>query len=102
MTPLVSRVTPLNDFVIEMQTSDIFVLLDNLQVLRDFRHVNPDGDEEAKEICYQLYTRLQHLNVRWALFQNSLLLNVAACYQKLREYIKSIETCNKASSLGSP
>jgi hypothetical protein len=40
----------LNDFVIEMQTSDIFVLLDNLQVLRDFRHVNPDGDEEAKEL----------------------------------------------------
>jgi len=24
--------------------------LDNLQVLRDFRHVNPDGDEEAKEL----------------------------------------------------
>lgn len=40
----------MNDFVIEMQTSDIFVLLDNLQVLRDFRHVNPDGDEEAKEL----------------------------------------------------
>lgn len=27
-----------------------FLLLDNLQVLRDFRHVNPDGDEEAKEL----------------------------------------------------
>ncbi|KAG0618714.1 hypothetical protein M758_4G087100 [Ceratodon purpureus] len=50
------------------------------KVLRDFRHVNPDGDEEAKE--------LQDTN-------NSLLLNVAACYQKLREYLKSIETCNK-------
>ena len=27
-----------------------FLLLGNLQVLRDFRHVNPDGDEEAKEL----------------------------------------------------
>ena len=26
------------------------LLLDILQVLRDFRHVNPDGDEEAKEL----------------------------------------------------
>lgn len=50
------------------------------KVLRDFKHVNPDGDEEAKE--------LQDTN-------NSLLLNVAACYQRLHEYIKSIETCNK-------
>jgi hypothetical protein len=28
-------------------------------------------------------------------WQNSLLLNVAACYQRLNEYVKSIETCNK-------
>ncbi|XP_024390652.1 peptidyl-prolyl cis-trans isomerase PASTICCINO1 isoform X1 [Physcomitrium patens] len=50
------------------------------KVLRDFRHVNPGSDEEAKE--------LQDTN-------NALQLNVAACYHKLHEYIKCIETCNK-------
>ncbi|CAM6034964.1 unnamed protein product [Sphagnum compactum] len=50
------------------------------KVLRDFKHVNPHGDEEAQE--------LQTTN-------NTFLLNVAACYHKLGEYVKSIETCNK-------
>jgi len=105
--------------------------VNNLQVLRDFRHVNPDGDDESKELqdtnvsivhlevfiflslenyrleSFERFTRLLHddchmlqLNLSWALFQNSLLLNVAACYQRLHEYIKSIETCNKVISFG--
>ncbi|CAN6471532.1 unnamed protein product [Victoria cruziana] len=49
-------------------------------VLREFNHVNPQDDEEGKI----------YLN-----FRNSLHLNVAACYQKLGECRKSIETCNK-------
>ncbi|XP_031485513.1 peptidyl-prolyl cis-trans isomerase PASTICCINO1 isoform X1 [Nymphaea colorata] len=50
------------------------------QVLREFNHVNPQDDEEGKI----------YLN-----FRNSLHLNVAACYQKLGDCRKSIETCNK-------
>ncbi|KAJ0979581.1 hypothetical protein J5N97_015055 [Dioscorea zingiberensis] len=50
------------------------------KVLREYNHVNPQDDEEGKVF----------LNSR-----NSLHLNVAACYQKMGEYRKSIETCNK-------
>ncbi|XP_039136399.1 peptidyl-prolyl cis-trans isomerase PASTICCINO1 [Dioscorea cayenensis subsp. rotundata] len=50
------------------------------KVLREYNHVNPQDDEEGKVF----------LNSR-----NSLHLNVAVCYQKLGEYRKSIETCNK-------
>ncbi|KAJ6842129.1 peptidyl-prolyl cis-trans isomerase PASTICCINO1 [Iris pallida] len=49
-------------------------------VLREYNHVNPQDDEEGKIF----------LNSR-----NSLHLNVAACLQKMGEYRKSIETCNK-------
>ncbi|XP_020526603.1 peptidyl-prolyl cis-trans isomerase PASTICCINO1 isoform X2 [Amborella trichopoda] len=50
------------------------------KVLREFNHVNPQDDEEGKIF---VSTR------------NSLHLNVAACLQKMGEYRKSIETCNK-------
>lgn len=50
------------------------------KVLRDFNHVNPQDDEEGKEF----------LNTR-----NMLHLNVAACYLKMGECRKSIETCDK-------
>ncbi|KAG0466466.1 hypothetical protein HPP92_018046 [Vanilla planifolia] len=50
------------------------------KVLREYNHVNPQDDEEGKTF----------LNSR-----NTLHLNVAACYQKMGEYRKSIETCNK-------
>ncbi|XP_074310892.1 peptidyl-prolyl cis-trans isomerase PASTICCINO1 [Silene latifolia] len=50
------------------------------KVLRDFNHVNPQDDEEGKEF----------LNSR-----NALHLNVAACYLKMGECRKSIETCDK-------
>ncbi|KAJ6778238.1 PEPTIDYL-PROLYL CIS-TRANS ISOMERASE [Salix koriyanagi] len=50
------------------------------KVLREFNHVNPQDDEEGKVF----------LNTR-----NLLNLNVAACYLKLGECRKSIETCNK-------
>ncbi|XP_020592878.1 peptidyl-prolyl cis-trans isomerase PASTICCINO1 [Phalaenopsis equestris] len=50
------------------------------KVLREYNHVNPQDDEEGKIF----------LNSR-----NALHLNVAACYQKMGEYRKSIETCNK-------
>lgn len=50
------------------------------KVLRDFNHVNPQDDEEGKEF----------LNTR-----NMLQLNVAACYLKMGECRKSIETCDK-------
>ncbi|KAJ1411238.1 Tetratricopeptide-like helical domain superfamily [Sesbania bispinosa] len=50
------------------------------KVLREFNHVNPQDDEEGKVF---VDTR------------NLLHLNVAACYLKLGECKKSIETCNK-------
>ncbi|KAJ7961336.1 Peptidylprolyl isomerase [Quillaja saponaria] len=50
------------------------------KVLREFNHVNPQDDDEGKVF---LDTR------------NLLHLNVAACYLKLGECRKSIETCNK-------
>ncbi|KAM0026468.1 putative peptidylprolyl isomerase [Helianthus debilis subsp. tardiflorus] len=50
------------------------------KVLREFNHVNPQDDEEGKEFA----------NTR-----NLLNLNVAACYLKLGDCRKSIETCNK-------
>lgn len=50
------------------------------KILRDFNHVNPQDDEEGKTFIQTRYL----LN-----------LNVAACYQKLGEHIKSIESCNK-------
>lgn len=50
------------------------------KVLREFNHVNPQDDEEGKEFA----------NTR-----NLLNLNVAACYLKMGECRKSIETCNK-------
>ncbi|XP_078427970.1 FKBP-type peptidyl-prolyl cis-trans isomerase family protein [Wolffia australiana] len=56
------------------------------KVLREYNHVNPQDDEEGKIF----------LNSR-----NSLHLNVAACYQKMGELRKSIDTCNKVLE-GSP
>ncbi|KAF5750891.1 peptidyl-prolyl cis-trans isomerase PASTICCINO1 [Tripterygium wilfordii] len=50
------------------------------KVLREFNHVNPQDDEEGKVFA----------NTR-----NLLNLNVAACYLKMGECRKSIETCNK-------
>ncbi|KVI12111.1 Peptidyl-prolyl cis-trans isomerase, FKBP-type [Cynara cardunculus var. scolymus] len=50
------------------------------KVLREFNHVNPQDDEEGKEFG----------NTR-----NLLNLNVAACYLKMGDCRKSIETCNK-------
>eukprot|EP00249_Psilotum_nudum_P006071 c19439_g1_i3 orf=498-2318(+) len=51
------------------------------KVLRDFNHVNPQDDEEGKT---------------FAQARSQLHLNVAACFQKMGECIKSIESCNKA------
>ncbi|KAJ3691018.1 hypothetical protein LUZ61_020182 [Rhynchospora tenuis] len=50
------------------------------KVLREYNHVNPPDDEAGKIF----------VNSR-----NLLHLNVAACYQKLGECRKSIESCNK-------
>ncbi|AES88468.2 putative peptidylprolyl isomerase [Medicago truncatula] len=50
------------------------------KVLREFNHVNPQDDEEGK-----IFSDTRNL----------LHLNVAACYLKLGECRKSIETCNK-------
>ncbi|KAL1370973.1 hypothetical protein HN51_001192 [Arachis hypogaea] len=50
------------------------------KVLREFNHVNPQDDEEGKI---------------FADTRNLLHLNVAACYLKVGECRKSIETCNK-------
>ncbi|KAJ9548035.1 hypothetical protein OSB04_020578 [Centaurea solstitialis] len=50
------------------------------KVLREFNHVNPQDDEEGKEFG----------NTR-----SLLNLNVAACYLKMGDFRKSIETCNK-------
>lgn len=50
------------------------------KLLREFNHVNPQDDEEGKEF----------LNTR-----NMLHLNVAACYLRMGECRKSIETCEK-------
>ncbi|KAI3782585.1 hypothetical protein L2E82_12636 [Cichorium intybus] len=50
------------------------------KVLREFNHVNPQDDEEGKEFA----------NTR-----SLLNLNVAACYLKMGDCRKSIETCNK-------
>ncbi|XP_042460200.1 peptidyl-prolyl cis-trans isomerase PASTICCINO1-like [Zingiber officinale] len=55
------------------------------KVLREYNHVNPQDDEEGKIF----------LNSR-----NTLQLNVAACYQKMDEHRKSIETCNKVLDAG--
>ncbi|KAL2250460.1 UNVERIFIED_CONTAM: Peptidyl-prolyl cis-trans isomerase PASTICCINO1 [Sesamum indicum] len=49
-------------------------------VLREFNHVNPQNDEEGKEFSDT---------------RNLLHLNVAACLQKMGEFKKSIEACNK-------
>ncbi|KAG9138639.1 hypothetical protein Leryth_020479 [Lithospermum erythrorhizon] len=50
------------------------------KVLREFNHVNPQDDDEGKEFSET---------------RNLLHLNVAACFLKMGEYRKSIETCNK-------
>ncbi|KAI3772629.1 hypothetical protein L6452_03819 [Arctium lappa] len=50
------------------------------KILREFNHVNPQDDEEGKEFG----------NTR-----SLLNLNVAACYLKMGDCRKSIETCNK-------
>ncbi|XP_050382994.1 peptidyl-prolyl cis-trans isomerase PASTICCINO1 [Argentina anserina] len=50
------------------------------KVLREFNHVNPQDDDEGKTFS----------NTR-----NLLNLNVAACYTKMGECRKAIETCNK-------
>ncbi|KAF3449037.1 hypothetical protein FNV43_RR09761 [Rhamnella rubrinervis] len=50
------------------------------KVLREFNHVNPQDDEEGKVFSDT---------------RNLLYLNVAACYLKMGECRKSIETCNK-------
>ncbi|EPS70548.1 hypothetical protein M569_04209 [Genlisea aurea] len=49
-------------------------------VLREFNHVNPQDDEEGKEFSDM---------------RNLVNLNVAACWLKMGEFRKSIETCNK-------
>ncbi|KAF8728781.1 hypothetical protein HU200_018059 [Digitaria exilis] len=50
------------------------------KVLREYNHVHPHDDEEGKIFANS---------------RSSLHLNVAFCYQKIGEYRKSIETCNK-------
>ncbi|BAT96328.1 Peptidyl-prolyl cis-trans isomerase [Vigna angularis] len=50
------------------------------KLLREFNHINPQDDEEGK-----IFTDTRNL----------LHLNVAACYLKLGECKKCIETCNK-------
>ncbi|GLJ21531.1 hypothetical protein SUGI_0398520 [Cryptomeria japonica] len=50
------------------------------KVLKDFNHVNPQDNDEGKIF---VQTR------------SSLHLNVAACYQKIGEYKKALESCNK-------
>lgn len=50
------------------------------KVLKDFNHVNPQDDDEGKI---------------FAQTRSSLHLNVAACYQKIGEYKRSLESCNK-------
>uniref|UniRef100_A0A0D9VUC3 peptidylprolyl isomerase n=1 Tax=Leersia perrieri TaxID=77586 RepID=A0A0D9VUC3_9ORYZ len=50
------------------------------KVLREYNHVHPQDDDEGKIFANS---------------RNSLHLNVAACYQKMGEYRKSIDTCNK-------
>uniref|UniRef100_A0ACD5XG21 Uncharacterized protein n=1 Tax=Avena sativa TaxID=4498 RepID=A0ACD5XG21_AVESA len=50
------------------------------KLLREYNHVHPQDDEEGKVFANS---------------RNSLHLNVAACYQKIGEYRKSIEACNK-------
>ncbi|PWA91745.1 FKBP-type peptidyl-prolyl cis-trans isomerase family protein [Artemisia annua] len=50
------------------------------KILREFNHVNPQDDEEGKE---------------FASTRSLLNLNVAACYLKMGDCRKSIETCNK-------
>ncbi|CAN6282877.1 unnamed protein product [Urochloa humidicola] len=50
------------------------------KVLREYNHVHPHDDEEGKIFANS---------------RSSLQLNVAFCYQKIGEYRKSIETCNK-------
>lgn len=86
-------------------------------MLREFNHVNPQDDEEGKvfvntrvSVCFTIALMLKLI---WPIFSNyinlfdidSLLifgclknllhLNVAACYLKMGECRKSIETCNK-------
>ncbi|VAH17017.1 unnamed protein product [Triticum turgidum subsp. durum] len=51
-----------------------------MQLLREYNHVHPQDDEEGKIFANS---------------RSSLHLNVAACYQKMGEYRKSIEACNK-------
>ncbi|MCO5576182.1 hypothetical protein L7F22_029990 [Adiantum nelumboides] len=51
-----------------------------LQILREFNHVNPQDEEETNTFLQSRY--LLHLNV-------------AACYQKLGDHVKAIESCNK-------
>ncbi|KAF0911958.1 hypothetical protein E2562_012770 [Oryza meyeriana var. granulata] len=50
------------------------------KVLREYNHVHPQDDDEGKIFANS---------------RSSLQLNVAACYQKMGEYRKSIDTCNK-------
>ncbi|KAI5078705.1 hypothetical protein GOP47_0006376 [Adiantum capillus-veneris] len=50
------------------------------KVLREFNHVNPQDEEETDTFLQSRY--LLHLNV-------------AACYQKLGDHVKAIESCNK-------
>ncbi|XP_027179995.1 peptidyl-prolyl cis-trans isomerase PASTICCINO1 isoform X1 [Coffea eugenioides] len=50
------------------------------QVLREFKHVNPQDDDEGKEFSDT---------------RNLLHLNVAACFLKMGDCRKSIEECNK-------
>lgn len=50
------------------------------KVLREYNHVNPQDEEETNAFLQSKY--LLHLNV-------------AACYQKLGDHVKAIESCNK-------
>ncbi|PON41328.1 Peptidyl-prolyl cis-trans isomerase PASTICCINO [Trema orientale] len=86
------------------------------KVLREFNHVNPQDDEEGKVFVDTRvsiwFTSVPFLKLLWLLFltyinpfgadflfildtKNLLHLNVAACYLKMGECKKSVETCNK-------
>lgn len=51
---LLGKILPMTsctcNFFLGICQNDSLNHVENSQVLRDFRHVNPDGDEEAKEL----------------------------------------------------
>ncbi|KAH7404870.1 hypothetical protein KP509_15G048000 [Ceratopteris richardii] len=50
------------------------------KILREFNHVNPQSEDETKTFLQARY---------------QLHLNVAACFQKIDDHVKAIESCNK-------